>query len=65
MHDNVCQHYSDMLINIQRGHRFIQDEFNVQPRVAWNLDPFGHSDANARLFSESGIEALYMRYVDP
>lgn len=37
----------------------------MYPRTAWNLDPFGHSDANARVFAESGIEAMYMRYVDP
>jgi len=40
-------------------------EFMVHPRVAWNLDPYGHSDTNARLLAESGIEALYMRSVDP
>ncbi|CDW86710.1 glycosyl hydrolases family 38 protein [Stylonychia lemnae] len=64
-HDNVCPHYSDMLLNLHRGHQFLVSEFGVHPRVAWNLDPYGHSDANARLLAESGIEALYFKSVDP
>lgn len=63
--DSVCPHYSDIILNIQRGHRWLSEEFEFFPRAAWNLDPFGHSDAAARLYAESGIEAMFIRHVDP
>ena len=32
-------------------------EFGIVPKIAWQLDPFGHSSAVADLFAEIGIEA--------
>jgi hypothetical protein len=37
---------------------WVQREFGVVPKVGWQLDPFGHSSTNARLFAEMGMEAL-------
>lgn len=28
------------------------------PRVGWQLDPFGHSETNAKIFSEIGLESM-------
>ena len=37
---------------------WLQREFGVIPNIGWQLDAFGHSAANARVFAELGIEAL-------
>jgi hypothetical protein len=41
------------------GHKFIQKEFGIRPRIGWQLDSYGHSATNARLFAEMGIDALF------
>jgi alpha-mannosidase len=46
------------------GHKFLHDEFGVTPRVAWLLDSFGHSAGNARLYSDMGLEALFVGRLD-
>jgi alpha-mannosidase len=33
------------------GHQFLENEFGFTPRVGWNLESFGHSNTNARLFA--------------
>ena len=45
--DEACPNYADMLRNFEMGHAFVKEEFGVKPRVAWQLDPFGHSGAAA------------------
>mmetsp|Transcript_30443 Transcript_30443/g.29838 ORF Transcript_30443/g.29838 Transcript_30443/m.29838 type:complete len:94 (+) Transcript_30443:258-539(+) len=57
MHDEACPHYQDFLHNMQLGHKFITEELGVAPRVGWQIDPFGHSNTNARLFAEMGFDA--------
>jgi alpha-mannosidase len=59
MHDEACPTYSDMLVNMNRGHEFILKEFGVKPRIGWQLDPFGHSATSARLFAEMGFDAWF------
>jgi alpha-mannosidase len=46
------------------GHKFLKEEFDVTPRAAWLIDSFGHSAANARLYSEMGFEALFVGKID-
>ena len=49
MHDEATTHYIDMIDQTTLGHRFIKDEFNVTPRIGWQIDPFGHSAVQAYL----------------
>jgi len=49
---------------MMKGHQFLKKEFDVTPRVAWLLDSFGHSSANAWLYSDMGLEALFVGRVD-
>ena len=65
VHDTVCPHYADILLNMQRGKQWLKQEFNYAPRAAWSLDQNGNSDTNARLMGESGAEALFIRHIDP
>ena len=58
MHDEACAHYEDMIDNMMFGQQFLQSEVGVKPRIGWQIDPFGHSSANARLFAEMGFDAM-------
>jgi hypothetical protein len=62
--DEACPTYEDILDNMMTGHQFLQKEFGVTPRVGWLLDSFGHSSANARLYADMGLEALFVGRLD-
>ena len=64
MHDEACPHFEDMINNMQVGHDFVMKEFGTRPRVGWQIDPFGHSNANARLFAEMGFDAFFFARID-
>ncbi|KAL6494430.1 hypothetical protein OROGR_031230 [Orobanche gracilis] len=65
MHDEATTHYIDMIDQTTLGHRFIKDEFNVVPRIGWQIDPFGHSAVQAYLLgAEVGFDALYFARID-
>ena len=59
MHDEACPIYEDMIENMWIGHDFILKTFGVKPRIGWQIDPFGHSNTNARLFAEMGFDAWF------
>ena len=46
------------------GHGFLKREFGITPKIAFQLDPFGHTQANAALFSDMGFEAMFIGRVD-
>ena len=64
MHDEACPHYEDMINNMWHGHEFLKSEFNVTPRIGWSIDPFGHSSANPRLYTDMGFEAWFFARLD-
>jgi alpha-mannosidase len=64
MHDEACTHYEDQINNMMVGHDFLMREFGVRPRIGWHLDPFGHSNANPRLFAEMGFDAWFFARLD-
>ena len=64
MHDEACPTYEEMISNMMIGHQFALQEFGVTPRVGWQIDPFGHSSTNARLFAEMGFDAFIFARVD-
>ncbi|KAM7276612.1 hypothetical protein ACFE04_018478 [Oxalis oulophora] len=65
MHDEAATHYIDMIDQTTLGHRFIKQEFNVTPRIGWQIDPFGHSAVQAYLLSaEVGFDSLYFSRID-
>jgi hypothetical protein len=36
----------------------------VRPRIGWHIDPFGHSNANPRLFADMGFDAWFFARID-
>lgn len=43
---------------------FLKKEFGVKPRIGWQLDAFGHSSTNSRLFADFGFEAQFFARLD-
>jgi len=64
MHDEACPTYEDMINNHIIGHQWILEEFGVKPNIGWQIDPFGHSNTNARIFAEMGFDAWFFARLD-
>jgi|Transcript_14435 alpha-mannosidase len=66
MQDEACTHHDDMMNNMMVGHEFLLREFGdfAIPRIGWHIDPFGHSNANPRLFAEMGFDAWFFARID-
>ena len=64
MNDEACTVYDDIINNMQLGHDFILKEFGVKPRIGWQIDLFGQSNTNARLFAEMGFDAVFYGRID-
>lgn len=57
--DESNAHFEDIINNFVEGHQWLSKEFGVAPRVGWNIDAFGHTQANAALFHDLGFEAFF------
>lgn len=64
MNDEGTTYYEDIITNMQKGHKFLLEEFGIQPKVGWHIDPFGHSNAQAALFSRMGFDSWYVCRID-
>ncbi|XP_062091515.1 probable alpha-mannosidase At5g13980 isoform X2 [Humulus lupulus] len=65
MHDEAATHYIDMIDQTTLGHRFIKAEFNITPRIGWQIDPFGHSAVQAYLLgAEVGFDSFFFGRID-
>lgn len=62
--DEASPHFDDIINNMMVGHQFLEKEFGVKPEIGWDLDTFGHSDTNTRLFAEMGFEAMFFSRLD-
>ena len=41
MNDEALSSYKGVLQNFDAGLRFLKKEFNVRPKIGWQIDPFG------------------------
>ena len=62
--DEATTNYADIIRNFEAGHDFLKSEFGIKPKVGWQLDPFGHSAANAELMAQMGLEAVFMARIN-
>lgn len=63
-HDEGCAYYSDMISNMQFGQLMVLKEINIVPKVGWQIDAFGLSASNARLFADMGLQSIFMNRID-
>ena len=66
MNDEATVHYSSLIDNMSHGLKAMKTEFGdcAVPRVAWQIDPFGHSREQAQLFALFGYDGLFMARID-
>jgi hypothetical protein len=64
MNDEANTYYQDIIDQIRLGMQFLKNEFDIIPRTAWYLDPFGHSLTNTYLMNKLGYQNLVIVRVD-
>ena len=64
--DEATTHYTAIIDQMTLGFQLLIDTFGEMaiPKVAWQVDPFGHSKEQARLFYELGMDGLFVGRVD-
>jgi alpha-mannosidase len=63
--DEATSHYSAMLDQMTMGMRFLYNELEVLPRVAWSTDAAGHSATEALLKASGGFAGVFHGTADP
>ena len=66
MNDEAAAHYTDIIHQMSLGMRFLNDTFGecAMPKVAWQIDPFGHSKEQANLFAEMAFDGMFFGRLD-
>ena len=66
MNDEATTHYNSIIDQHSLGAEFLRNQFGEcgRPKIGWQIDPFGHSNANARLFAEMGFDAYFFWRID-
>ncbi|NP_001244175.1 lysosomal alpha-mannosidase precursor [Cavia porcellus] len=66
MNDEAATHYGAIVDQMTLGLRFLEDTFGSdgRPRVAWHIDPFGHSREQASLFAQMGFDGVFFGRID-
>ncbi|RWS24826.1 Lysosomal alpha-mannosidase-like protein, partial [Leptotrombidium deliense] len=66
MNDEAATHYNAIIDQMTLGHKILADNFGKCgiPKVAWQIDPFGHSREQAFLFTKMNFDGLFLGRVD-
>jgi hypothetical protein len=61
--DEACPSYTSMIDLMTVGQEYLLERFGIKPRVAWQIDPFGHDSRIPLLYAEMGFDALVINRV--
>ncbi|XP_015929798.1 lysosomal alpha-mannosidase isoform X1 [Parasteatoda tepidariorum] len=66
MNDEAAAHYNSIVDQMTYGLRILNDTFGKcgVPKVAWQIDPFGHSKEQASLFAQMYFDGLFFGRLD-
>ncbi|XP_041033071.1 lysosomal alpha-mannosidase isoform X1 [Carcharodon carcharias] len=66
MNDEATTHYNSIIDQMTLGFQFLNETFGEcgRPRVAWHIDPFGHSREQASLFAQMGFDGFFFGRLD-
>ncbi|XP_068939090.1 lysosomal alpha-mannosidase [Petaurus breviceps papuanus] len=66
MNDEATTYYAAIIDQMTLGLNFLKDTFGDcgRPRVAWHIDPFGHSREQASLFAQMGFDGYFFGRLD-
>lgn len=66
MNDEAITHYQSIVDQFTWGLRFLNDTFGEcgRPTIGWQIDPFGHSNAQASLFAKMGYDGVFFSRLD-
>ncbi|XP_041364286.1 lysosomal alpha-mannosidase-like [Gigantopelta aegis] len=61
MNDEGATHYNAIIDQHTLGFEFLRTSIGdcARPRIAWQIDPFGHSREQASIFAQFGFDALF------
>jgi len=66
MNDEAATHYNGIIDQMTYGLNFVQETFgsDARPRIAWHIDPFGHSSEQASLFAQMSFDGFFFGRID-
>ncbi|XP_050306367.1 lysosomal alpha-mannosidase-like [Anthonomus grandis grandis] len=66
MNDEAVTHYQSIIDQMTWGLRKLNDTFGEcgRPKIAWQIDPFGHSREMANIFAELGFDGFFLGRID-
>ncbi|XP_027051348.1 lysosomal alpha-mannosidase-like [Pocillopora damicornis] len=66
MNDEATTHYNAIIDQMTYGLNFVQEKFGseARPRIAWHIDPFGHSNEQASIFAQMSFDGFFLGRID-
>mmetsp|Transcript_23121 Transcript_23121/g.41264 ORF Transcript_23121/g.41264 Transcript_23121/m.41264 type:complete len:1044 (+) Transcript_23121:18-3149(+) len=63
--DEALTDFETVISQLERGHSFLNKTFGIShPKVAWQIDPFGHSAITPTIMQKFGFEELVINRID-
>ena len=63
--DEALSDIEAVIRNLETGHAYLKEEFDINSvKVAWQIDPFGHSAITPSIFSKFGYEYMVGSRID-
>ena len=66
MNDEAATHYNAIIDQMTYGLNFVEKTFgsDARPRIAWHIDPFGHSNEQASIFAQMSFDGFFLGRID-